>query len=187
MITDTDRAVLLDFKFGTGESFLLNPYTVSAERMAQPFIQGLPQADIYALAAVMYTALTGTPPPSIDEQTEPRRKTVQPLHVYRRDVPHDVSDIFQRALAFSPRSRWTSAEDMLGALRKTKWTRNGFAYAENSVLRERWGRISIEHQYFVWLSLTSREQQQLFYALSPIEREAILRSLSASEQQELLR
>ena len=93
--------------------------------MAPEQIRGKPptvQTDVYALGVLIFELLTGHAPfrGSTVEETlsmhlyEPRPSLItESLH---GDIPQSVEDVFQRALAVSPRERFQSVSEMRSAL-----------------------------------------------------------------------
>ncbi len=80
-----------------------------------------PAADQYALAAIVYECLAGTPPLAEDPMTaiaEGRSPTPPPrLADVRSDIPGGVSAMVERALSQAPDGRFESAGSFVAALR----------------------------------------------------------------------
>jgi serine/threonine-protein kinase len=78
------------------------------------------RADQYSLACVLFEMLTGAPPyfAGTVGETIQRRLTepVPRLSDLRPDLPAELDDVFERALARKPRNRYESAEELSQAL-----------------------------------------------------------------------
>ena len=94
------------------------PYLAPEQRVGR---EPGPAADQYALAAIVYECLAGTPPLAEDPMTaigEGRGPTPPPRLVdVRSDIPAGVSAIVERALQQAPDGRFESAGRFVAALR----------------------------------------------------------------------
>ncbi len=79
------------------------------------------RADLYALGAVCYEALTGRPPFTGKNYNallfSVLSETPQPIETFRPDISPALSRIIARAMAKDPAERWQSAHEMAEALR----------------------------------------------------------------------
>lgn len=79
------------------------------------------RADVYALAAVTYTMLTGRPPFEIKDVTsvamrDPRERPLAPSALRSGGLPAQVDAVVLRALSHDPNGRWQSAAEFATAL-----------------------------------------------------------------------
>ncbi|MGQ9481532.1 MAG: serine/threonine-protein kinase, partial [Chloroflexus sp.] len=132
MITDEGWIYLTDFGLarGTGanNSGLTMAGTVmgTPEYMSPEQAQGLPNigppTDIYALGVMLYELLTGVFP--FKAETPMAMLAARLVHApipprdVRGDLPPAVEDVIMRALARKPEARFTSAAEMVAALRQ---------------------------------------------------------------------
>lgn len=78
------------------------------------------RTDLYSLGVVLFESLAGRPPfssPSAAAVLDMHQRHPPPdLLSLRRDVPHDLANAIQRALAKPRAERWQTAEEMRAAL-----------------------------------------------------------------------
>lgn len=103
----------------TQAGFLLGtPQYASPEQLTGRTIDG--RTDLYALAGVLYEALTGQPPfdaPSIYEMiAKIQTQTPIPPSHFNADISPDLDHVILTALAKDPSRRYTSAQEMMVAL-----------------------------------------------------------------------
>src|SRR3954468_10734544 len=119
LLTPTDHAYLTDFgltkRVGEGSTQVSQPggWVGTLGYVAPEQIRGGgidARADVYALGAVLFHALTGEPPFSADghEATMWRHLNDEPPHV-GGDVPRGFDAVIRRALAKRPDDRYPSA------------------------------------------------------------------------------
>src|SRR3954471_4642147 len=122
LLTPTDHAYLTDFgltkRVGEGATQVSRPggWVGTLGYVAPEQIRGAPidaRADVYALGAVLYHALTGAPPFSADsdEATMWRHLNDDPPRV-GGDVPAGFDAVIRRSLAKRPEDRYPSAGDL---------------------------------------------------------------------------
>jgi len=98
----------------SGWNRLLAPEYLAPEH-DEPYAVG-PSVDQYALAAVAFEALTGTPPSAVSSEM-PRAGAEPPdVRALKPHVPVYVADAIRRALAPNPLERFPSVLDFVGAL-----------------------------------------------------------------------
>ena len=125
---DRERCILLDFgvarftdTHSTGEGVLVG----TARYMSPEQITGEPpptaQSDLFALAAIIFECLTGNSPFFADslERTLFRvlNDVPQPLHELVPEVPEELSQVLEKALAKAPERRFESALALAASLR----------------------------------------------------------------------
>ena len=85
-----------------------------------------PQADVYALGVVLYECLAGHLPHEAATVVELLVKVTDgkrvPLKTARRDVPHAVAAVVERALAHDPRKRFENGAELAAALEAARST-----------------------------------------------------------------
>jgi serine/threonine-protein kinase len=92
-------------------------------------------SDQWHLAAVAFTALAGEAPPSRD---------VPPLRWVRPEVPQDVSDVIDRALAVRPEDRFHSVSGLLRAVDRAIGSRTVFVAGSGTIAPEQAARSEEE-------------------------------------------
>lgn len=137
LIDHSGHAKVLDFGLARIVGEAVRPATLYAEGrglmgtlpfMAPEQVQGNPAAidhrcDIYALGALAYDALAGTPPIPMSGLTVSEAAArvcdaaPRPLSSIRADVPIGLSDAILRALEKDPKARFCTASDFGAALR----------------------------------------------------------------------
>ena len=108
-----------DGRLTIGGMVIGSPAYMSPEQASgDPAVDG--RSDLYSLGCVLYEMLAGEPPFS---GMSPRATVASrflgppvPLHRRRSDVPSQVSDAVQKALALDPSERFPRAEDFAAAL-----------------------------------------------------------------------
>jgi hypothetical protein len=129
-----DRAVVIDFGLGTkidgttracgGTPGWSAPEQLDLERGAL----ASPALDAYGLACVAYDMLAGRRPfpgtraVQLDAQ---RRGEFEPVRRFRSELPPEVDEVFERALAADPNERFPSAIAFADALEATSAARAG--------------------------------------------------------------
>ncbi|MEO8702507.1 MAG: serine/threonine-protein kinase [Kofleriaceae bacterium] len=76
------------------------------------------RSDVYAIGAILYTVLSGTPPISGDRALDDARAGgIQPLHERAPEMPDELVTIVEHAMAFSPDDRYATARELADDLR----------------------------------------------------------------------
>ena len=82
------------------------------------------RADLFSIGAMMYSMLSGCPLRSAQNDGEllrmAARDPARPAALAAPDLPPDVAQIIDRALAWSPRDRWADAAQMQAAVRRAR-------------------------------------------------------------------
>jgi serine/threonine protein kinase len=77
------------------------------------------RSDIYAIGAILYSVLSGSPPVSGERALEDASAgSITPLREREREVPPELASIVERAMAFSPLDRYGSAKDLADELKR---------------------------------------------------------------------
>ncbi len=130
MVDQNGWVYLTDFGLarGTANSGLTMAGTVmgTPEYMSPEQAQGLPtigpSTDIYALGVVLYEMLTGKMPFDADTPmgmlVARLQRAPRPPSEYRGDLPVTVEDVIMRALARRPEARFSSAKELVEALKQ---------------------------------------------------------------------
>ncbi len=123
-IGDVGLAKLLDEKSSRTQSgdLIGTPSFMAPEQAEGHSKQVGPPADIYALGAILYQALTGRPPFLGESQLETLRlvtstEAVSP-RLLRPEVPRDLETICLKSLEKNPRQRYATAADLAEDLRR---------------------------------------------------------------------
>lgn len=128
LVTDYNHAALTDFGIASTSiaetsSGLSIPWSAPELFAERPF--GGPEADVYAIAATLYTLLAGhspfegpDPASSIELIDRIERSPVPPLR--RQDVPESLSQTLVRAMAKQPKDRYPSAAQFARALQRVQ-------------------------------------------------------------------
>lgn len=95
------------------------PFFMSPEQLSGKAVDG--RADLWATGVILYNALTGALPYTARNPlallTEMVSKGPRPLAMLRPDLPHDLLDFSDRALAENLEERFATAREMSAALR----------------------------------------------------------------------
>ena len=146
-VSDFGLAKLLDSDSGhtvTGQP-IGTPSYMAPEQAEGHRKQVGPAADIYALGAILYQALTGRPPFLGESAMETLKlvtstEVVAP-HLLRPDVPRDLETICLKCLEKEPPKRYASAADLAEDLRRFLEDRPIMARPSGTVGRlRRWSR-----------------------------------------------
>ncbi|EIV92440.1 diguanylate cyclase [Frankia sp. QA3] len=126
MIGPDGKATLLDFGLMTRAGGQPQDRAVGTVLFGAPEQTGMlrrpvePRSDLYALGAVIYTCLAGSPPFEAGDTAELLRlhavATPRPLTQVRADVPAQLAAVVARLLAKDPDDRYQSALDVVAAL-----------------------------------------------------------------------
>lgn len=86
---------------------------------AEQYVQGTnPRTDIYALAATLYTLLSGVPP--VDALTrnlgQHDEDPLLPLHMLDQAIPAPLSDVIEKAMSLRSKDRYATVEDFWQAV-----------------------------------------------------------------------
>jgi WD40 repeat protein/predicted Ser/Thr protein kinase len=77
------------------------------------------RSDVYAIGAILYTVLAGTPPISgMRALDDARAGGVTPLRDRAPETPDELVTIVEHAMAFEPRERYSSARELAEDLRR---------------------------------------------------------------------
>ncbi|WP_261576196.1 diguanylate cyclase [Frankia gtarii] len=126
MVGPDGKATLLDFGLMTRAGGRPTDRAVGTVLFGAPEQTGMlrrpvePRSDLYALGAVIYTCLAGSPPFQAGDIAELLRMhavaTPRPLTQVRADVPAELAAVVSRLLAKDPDDRYQSAPDVVAAL-----------------------------------------------------------------------
>lgn len=130
LVLSPDGAVLIDLGQAAtvgskkervqGTPGFMAPEQVFRDRITQ-------RTDLFGFGATLYWALTGTPIPTVIKhgasehaalagRTLFKPKAPTPLAEIRDDVPHELSDLVARCVAYEPKNRPDGFADILGTL-----------------------------------------------------------------------
>jgi serine/threonine protein kinase/tetratricopeptide (TPR) repeat protein len=116
-----------------------------------------PAADIYALGAILYQALTGRPPFLGESQLETLKlvaiNNVVPPRTLRPDIPRDLETICLKCLEKDPGRRYLSAEALAEDLKRSLERRP--ILARRTTLLEQFGRWCRRDPWLAAASLTA--------------------------------
>lgn len=120
------------------------------------------RADIYAFGATFYHALAGKPPcneesMSSDVLREAKRRIV-PLKKAAPDLSEETCAVIDRAMAFDPVNRFSSYDEMIGALHTSLKIANG------ELVRDLEGKTNSQRR----LELRKKKQQNTFLAAAAV-------------------
>jgi serine/threonine protein kinase/WD40 repeat protein len=77
------------------------------------------RADVYAIGAMLYSVLSGSPPVSGERALEDASAgAITPLREREPDVPPELASIVERAMAYEPRDRYATAKDLADELQR---------------------------------------------------------------------
>jgi WD40 repeat protein/predicted Ser/Thr protein kinase len=77
------------------------------------------RSDVYAIGAILYTVLSGTPPVSGDRALDDARAGgVAPLRERAPEAPAELVSIAEHAMAYEPADRYASARELADELRR---------------------------------------------------------------------
>jgi len=120
-VTSSGTAYLVDF--GLVKLYQTQVYTTPGARGVTPgfsppeqYGQGGTDArtDIYALAATLYTLVTGKVPPESVHLYGQEKLT--PAHIENPNVPHPITKVIEKALSLDPKNRYQNANEFKSAL-----------------------------------------------------------------------
>ncbi|MEK7414857.1 MAG: serine/threonine-protein kinase [Planctomycetota bacterium] len=132
MLRENGQVVVLDFGLAAAPEFesrltasdtvIGTPAYMSPEQAAGQRTAVSPRSDIYAMGAVLYEMVSGTPPFSADDPRALLRQVIEqpltPPSQHRPGMPRDLETIILRAMAKDPRDRYRFAEAMAADLRR---------------------------------------------------------------------
>jgi len=91
--------------------------------------RAIPASDLYALAVVAYELLSGERPFERESPTAEAAAQVNapvpPISARCKNLPHEIDQVFQRALAKDPRRRYRSGRELVAELRNALFTSAG--------------------------------------------------------------
>ena len=121
------------------------------------------RADVFALAAIAYHALTGKPPAHLDE------KYWQPPSATQPAIPRELDEVLHRALRFDPQQRTPTVQALARAIARIQ---------AGEPVPESWRRYPIEER-----RLLKRTRNSLLYRAVDAEtgREVALKRLLSTE------
>jgi tetratricopeptide (TPR) repeat protein len=181
------RIILLDFGLARGVAGQM-PHTISEYRSKNihgytrgyaPKEQILKQgtdarADLYSLAATLWTLLTGEVPPDalerIGETDDGNLDPLRSVNEINPQVPLAVAAVLQKALSLSREQRYADATEMRRALREAR-IEEFYQVAQLAMKDEEWGK-AVEHLQFI-------------HELDPFHRDVALLLHQAQQQQQL--
>jgi len=139
--------VLLDFGISQQENALVvrgySPrYSAPEQRLRNGQIT--PATDVYAAGAMLYTFLTGSPPPERNGQTEPLLFLDSNHHA----IPDKLKSVARKALQHEPGDRYPNAQAMLDDLQRLPYARS----APTPALL--WGLVGLGVAVLVALAIT---------------------------------
>ena len=144
LLTSQGEPKLTDFGIATtnaGDRTATGVVLGTAKYLAPEQVRGTPldgRADLFALAAVLYEALSGSPPwvRDGDLPTALARLEEYPndLRTTRPDLPPELCDIVMRGLERDPVNRWPTIADFATALRSAS-TLSGSALSGSALTR----------------------------------------------------
>jgi serine/threonine-protein kinase len=119
-VTDFGLARTLNSNLTRAGDMIGTPYYMAPEQLQDP--TGVDaRADVYALGVMLYEALAGARPfegTTIPEVTRAKRRGLyDPLAKVAPQVPSDLAQACERAMALDPDERLASAAELRGALR----------------------------------------------------------------------
>ncbi|MCA9060769.1 MAG: serine/threonine protein kinase, partial [Planctomycetaceae bacterium] len=107
----------------TRGSFVAGTPAYMAPEQAEGFIDAIcPATDVFALGAILYELLTGTPPffaetlPAVLDRLE--NESAVPPGKFRRDVDRDLETVCLKCLAHSPADRYQTAQELANDLER---------------------------------------------------------------------
>lgn len=123
-ITDFGLAKRLDGAAGQtlSEAILGTPSYMAPEQAAGQSKEIGPAADVYALGAILYEALTGRPPfqaeTTLDTLLQVQSQEPVPPRSLNNKVPRDLETICLKAMAKEPARRYATAQELAADLRR---------------------------------------------------------------------
>lgn len=123
-LTPQGQAIVLDFGLAKNQANSLIPgYTANYAAPEQMTGAGTdPRSDLYSLAATIYHLLTGSPPSDtmtrVIALNSGKEDPVKPVNKINEEIPQEVADILNKAMALDRADRYNNAAEILLDLSK---------------------------------------------------------------------